>query len=728
LAEHQPAYALLYLNVFHIRLTVRLMPFADRADAGRRLAQRLTSYAHRHDVVVLALPRGGVPVGFHVARELGVPLDVFVVRKLGVPGHPELAMGAIASGGVRVLSEDLIDELGIPRTAVEQVSVRERLELERREILYRGNRTLPPIEQRTVILIDDGVATGASMEAAVAAMRQLRPAAVVVASPVGAIESCGRLRRVADAVVCLETPEPFQAVGLWYRQFDQTTDHEVVELLRQSSAFPGSPASDAREDALASADDGGLPATDAMRSNPLDGRRSSASARDTARPPAHHVSAVDIVRTRAQRLSGGAHDYDALMDAIGDAGFVLIGEATHGTHEFYRERARITQRLIVDQGFSAVAAEADWRDANRVNRYVRGQSDDSSAVEALDDFGRFPVWMWRNTDVLDFVSWLRAHNDTVPPDARAGFYGLDLYSLRTSIEAVLRYLDRVDPNAAARARVRYGCFDQFSDAPQTYGNETEFGMTPTCEREVVAQLVDMQRLRTERPARGADAAEEFFQGEQNARLVKSAEEYYRSMFRGRQESWNLRDRHMADTLEHLATFLSARSDRPRIVVWAHNSHLGDARVTEMGDRGELNVGQLIRERAGTDAVLIGLTTHEGTVTAASGWDQPPERKFVRSSLPGSYEHLLHETGIERMLLPLRDDLVLAGAVSESRLERAIGVIYLPRSERTSHYFLSRLASQFDFVLHIDCTSAVEPLERSVGWETGEPAEAFPSGF
>jgi len=214
------------------------MAFADRADAGRQLARRLGAYAHRHDVVVLALPRGGVPVGFEVARELNAPLDVFVVRKLGVPGHPELAMGAIASGGVRVLSEDLIDELGIPRPAIEQVSARERIELERREALYRGQRALPSLEQRTVILIDDGIATGASMEAAVAAVKQLHPAAVVVAAPVAAVESCARLRQVADAVVCAETPEPFQAVGLWYRHFDQTTDEEVVALLRHSSGEP----------------------------------------------------------------------------------------------------------------------------------------------------------------------------------------------------------------------------------------------------------------------------------------------------------------------------------------------------------------------------------------------------------------------------------------------------------------------------------------------------------
>src|SRR5206468_10320483 len=336
------------------------MPFADRADAGRQLARRLNAYARRHDVVVLALPRGGVPVAFEVARELGAPLDVFVVRKLGVPGHPELAMGAIASGGVRVLSEDLIDELGIPRTAVEQVSVRERLELERREILYRGSRTLPPIEQRTVILIDDGVATGASMEAAVAAMRQLRPAAVVVASPVGAIESCARLRSVADAVVCIETPEPFQAVGLWYRHFDQTTDHEVIDLLRQSSTFAAPP--------------GSSPST-------------------LPRQPA--VSAVELIRSRGQRLSGDARDYDTLIESIGTAQFVLIGEATHGTHEFYRERAFITERLIAEKGFAAVAVEADWPDACRVNRYVRGLSTDATAAAALGDFGRFPTWMWR---------------------------------------------------------------------------------------------------------------------------------------------------------------------------------------------------------------------------------------------------------------------------------------------------------------------------------------------
>jgi erythromycin esterase-like protein len=296
------------------------------------------------------------------------------------------------------------------------------------------------------------------------------------------------------------------------------------------------------------------------------------------------------------------------------------------------------------------------------------------------------------------------------------------------MEAVLAYLKKVDPTAVTRARQRYACFDRF-DEPQAYGYATQFGLSPTCEREVIAALVELQRRRADYASRdGRVARDDYFFAEQNARLVKNAEEYYRSMFRSRDESWNLRDRHMTDTLADLMQFLSAGGRPARIVVWAHNSHLGDARATEMGERGELNVGQLVREKFGADAVLIGQTTHSGTVTAAPEWDLPPERKTVRPSMTGSYERLFHDTGMSRMLLPLRDDLALASALSTARLERAIGVIYLPLSERRSHYFVSRLPSQFDFVLHIDETTALEPLERTVGWEAGEAAETFPSGL
>jgi erythromycin esterase-like protein/predicted phosphoribosyltransferase len=663
------------------------MRFQNRVDAGQRLAARLTAYGGRSDVIVLGLPRGGMPVAREVAARLKAPLDVFLVRKLGVPGHPELAMGAIAAGGIEVLSRDLIQDLGIPHALVQQVAVRERLELERRDVLYRGARRPAVVRDRTVILVDDGLATGSTMQAAILALRQQAPARIVVAAPVGAIETCEHLRRLADEVVCVSTPEPFRAVGLWYEEFSQTTDDEVKHILAGASS------SGSRKGAGATGD------------------------------------AEAIVRERARPLKGDPAQYDALIEGIGDARVVLLGEATHGTHEFYRERAFITRRLITEKGFTAVAVEADWPDTYRINRFVRGTSTDEEAIQALEDFGRFPTWMWRNADVLDFVGWLRTHNEAQPPDRRTGFYGLDLYSLRASMQAVLGYLDKVDPDAARRARQRYGCFDQFGEELQKYGYAASFGLHPSCEREVITQLLELHRQRSEYARRdGRVAADEFFYAEQNARLVKNAEEYYRTMFTGRADSWNLRDRHMVDTLNELLRFLDHTRPNARVVVWAHNSHLGDARATEMSERGELNVGQLVREQYGASAVLVGFTTYTGTVTAASEWDGPAHRKHVRPALAGSYERLFHDVRIPRFLLPLRSDLDLASALAVPRLERAIGVLYVPETERASHYFHAQLPQQFDFVLHFDETRAVEPLERGVLWEAGEVAETYPSGL
>jgi len=288
----------------------------------------------------------------------------------------------------------------------------------------------------------------------------------------------------------------------------------------------------------------------------------------------------ELVREIAQPLSGGSDDYDALLALIGNARFVLIGEATHGTHEFYSERATITKRLIAEKGFSILAIEADWPDSARVHRYVRGATEDTNADEALSGFRRFPTWMWRNTVVVEFVEWLRGFNKNIDPKrAPVGFYGMDLYSLHASIDAVLQYLDKADPEAARRARLRYSCFDHFSRKPQEYGYATTVGAIESCEKAVVEQLVELQQQATEFLSRdGEVAAEEFFFAEQNARLVKDAEQYYRAMFRGRASSWNLRDRHMVETLENLVAHLNG-SRQPKAIVWAHNSHLGDARAT-----------------------------------------------------------------------------------------------------------------------------------------------------
>jgi erythromycin esterase-like protein len=433
---------------------------------------------------------------------------------------------------------------------------------------------------------------------------------------------------------------------------------------------------------------------------------------------------IESVRRASLPVSPTPSGLRPLLSAIGDARLVLIGEATHGTHEFYEARAELTKLLIAQRGFMFVAVEADWPDAYRANRWVRGLSAERDAGQALGDFARFPRWMWRNREVVRFLEWLRAWNAPRLLEHRVGFYGLDLYSMHRSMAAVLEYLNTVDPQAAARARERYGCFETFGDDPQAYGYASTMGLSPDCESEVTMQLVELRRQAAAYAQRdGQVAADEYFFAEQNARLVTNAETYYRAMFGGRVNSWNLRDTHMMETLDALLKHTGTGS---RAIVWAHNSHLGDARATQMGEAGELNVGQLVRSRFGKDAWLIGLTTHDGTATAARNWDDPAERRQVRPSLVGSYERLFHDTGLEQFLLIFRDGETRQ-AVPREALERAIGVIYRPESERISHYFRARLPDQFDAVVHIDRTNALQPLEQWAFDEVDLP-ETYPSGL
>jgi len=433
-------------------------------------------------------------------------------------------------------------------------------------------------------------------------------------------------------------------------------------------------------------------------------------------------------------LFGHASDHDRLLQALGPARLVLLGEATHGTRQFYRERCEITRRLILEKDLDAIAVEADWPDAWRVHRYVQGRSDDAQGEQALRGFERFPAWMWRNTEVLRFIEWLHLHDATHPPRAQAGFYGMDLYSLYASIQAVLAYLDRTDPEAARRARARYACFDHFARDSQAYGYAASFGLQPHCEDEVIDQLREMNRRVAAQGTGTGPACDEAFHAQQNARLVRNAEEYYRTMFHRRVSSWNLRDSHMLETLQALEHHLAAQGGpTPSIVVWAHNSHLGDARATQMGLQGEWNVGQLARERWGTEVLSVGFTTYRGTVTAAAAWDEPAHRRRVRDGLPGSCEALCHETAhVLRepgFWLPLRGHAAQDELLDHRRLQRAIGVVYLPSSERASHYFEARLPAQFDALVHLDETRALEPLEPAAGWIAGEePPETYPSGL
>jgi erythromycin esterase-like protein len=443
---------------------------------------------------------------------------------------------------------------------------------------------------------------------------------------------------------------------------------------------------------------------------------------------------IATTANEAETIREAAHpvvsdrDYEPLVELAAAAQFVLIGEASHGTDEFYAVRAALTRRLITEKGFRIVALEADWPDMLRAHRYVTGHAEERDASAALSDFRRFPAWMWRNTVMMEFVEWLRTWNrQSGREGGKAGLFGMDLYSMHASMESVLKYLDKVDPDAARRARRRYGCFEYFGDDPQAYGYATTLGHADSCEEEVVAQLTDLRRKFGDLMSRDGQIAEdEFFYAEQNARLVANAERYYRSMFRGRDESWNLRDEHMTETLHALVNHFD--SGQAKVVVWAHNSHLGDARATAMGERGEWNVGQLARERFGSRVFGIGFSTFSGTVTAARDWGDPAERRRVRPGLLGSYEELFHRSGVPRFWLNLRERNAATAMLRERRLERAIGVIYRPETERWSHYFETCLPQQFDAIIHLDETHALEPLERTSEWVRDELPETYPEGL
>jgi len=435
-----------------------------------------------------------------------------------------------------------------------------------------------------------------------------------------------------------------------------------------------------------------------------------------------YAKLVQMLNEHIEPLKSNDEKYKSLLEKIADSRFVVIGEGSHGTKEFYQTRIEITRELIQKKGFMAVVIEADWPDAYGIHRYIKGKGQETNAYDSLKEISRFPLWMWRNKSIFPFIDWLKEFNASISnPDKQIGFYGMDLYSLNASISAVIDYLKVVDPQAAERAKERYSCFDSMGVEPQNYGYLTNIGIKKHCIKEVIDQLMELQHHAMEYCRKnGIDKEDAYFFATQNARVVKNAEKYYRSMFEGQVSSWNIRDRHMVETLDILADHLEERFNKPaKMVVWAHNSHLGDARATEMGERGEVNVGQLMREQHSSTTYSIGFSTFEGTVSAADNWDEPVKCKTVNPGLEGSFEHVFHDLQYPQFLLDLRKNDKLEHYLNIPRLQRAIGVIYRPESERMSHYFLTHLPYQFDAVIHIDSTSAVEPLDDQGSWSRNE---------
>jgi len=878
----------------------RELTFTNRAEAGRDLAVRLAAMM-LDKPVVYALPRGGVPVALEISRALKAPLDLVMVRKISAPSNPEVALGAVVEGTVpqTILNEDVRRASGADDAYIERTRARELAEMERRRALYLGERARIDPAGRTAILVDDGLATGATMKAALAAVRLQGAARIVVAIPVAPEETLSELASLADDVVCLNPSRAFRGVGSFFADFHQLTDEETIGLLRQGwNAEEPVPGNETRAvlilplglagDLTVPADPRGivlfahgsgssrlsprnravaaslnaqgfatllldlLTATEASdRRNVFDipllaerlaeaalwiaaepdiadlplglfGASTGAGAAllaaaelqdrisavvsrggrpDLAGPKLGHVEAptllivggdddqvitlnrkalaaltcekllkivpgaghlfeepgtleqvtelagawfqhylvpdrqipaqpttpvpaqpttIETLRAAAEPLPAlDDPEFAAAFDRFAGARVVLLGEASHGTSEFYRARAAITRRLIERHGFKIVAVEADWPDAAVIDRHVRHLPHQPVRTPA---FTRFPTWMWRNKDVDAFVGFLRQHNAEKPQAERAGFYGLDLYNMNASIAAVLSYLDSVDPEAAAIARNRYGCLEPWSREPAAYGREALTKGYAMCEEPVTKSLMDMLRKQLDYVRNDGDR---FFDATQNARLVADAERYYRIMYYGAHHSWNLRDNHMFDTLQRLLAWEGPDS---KVVVWAHNSHIGDARYTDMGsERGELNLGQLCRQAYGRDAALIGFGTHSGTVAAASDWDAPMEVKAVRPSRPDSYEALCHQVGQERFLFDLQPDgnAELRQALSARRLERYIGVIYRPETERWSHYSYSSLPDQYDGFVWFDQTTAVIPLSIEVA---GGEDETYPFGL
>ncbi|GAA1513580.1 erythromycin esterase family protein [Sphaerisporangium rubeum] len=640
--------------------------FHDRRDAGRGLAALLGAYRGRRDVVVLAMPPGGAAVAAEIAEALHAPLDVLVVRELGVPGQEDLVMGAVAAGGLITLNDDVIRGLSVEPEVVEHVAAREGREVRRFERHYRRGRPPRPVEGGVAILADDGLGTGARLRAAVQALRRLGPARLVVALPAACEPSVRELSAEADEVVCAVGPAAFLAPERCYRRAAGTGAAEVREMLDRRAA-----------------------------------------GRSVGRAPGDEAVAVEPLAGRART--------EALLDLVGDARLVLVGAASHGTHEFHAARVELTRALIEEKGFAAVALLADWPDACRADRYVRGAGGDADAEEALRGFRRFPAWAWRNTEVLDFVEWLRRHNDGLAPGVPAtGLYGLDLYALHRTATEIVAALDATDPPAAARARARLarghlGCGCGEAGDPVF---DAACGAGERREAEMVTRLAWLRR-ETLRRAReqGLPAEDELFYGEHVARVVETDGEYDRALFRGHVSSWNVRTRHMAGTLDALLDHLDRRLDRPaRIVVWGTIPHLGDACATEAACRGELSVGRLVRERHPGAARLLGLTTYSGTVTAAPRFGAPPAAVRPEPAVPGSVEALLHETGAKDFLVTFPGE----GPLDVSRPERVLPDVIPPDGLAGGHV-RARIGGQFDAVVHFDETHAVRPLDLAAAF-------------
>jgi erythromycin esterase-like protein/predicted phosphoribosyltransferase len=658
--------------------TSQVMKFENRKDAGIILSKRI-SRQHWLRPVILALPRGGVPVAAPIAKKFEVPLNVLLVRKIGAPFQPEFALGALVEDGTLHVNDPKTLHNTLPEADFERIRERERLRILEQKQKFRGGKDLPDLSGLEVILVDDGIATGATVFAAIEALKRQKVAKIAVAVPVCAASTAQEIRTLGVELISVIEPERLMSVGMWYRDFSQVEDEEVLGLL------------------------GAGPIQSGSSGNP--GRRGT-----------------KLASQIAERLMPLATDEDLapLIAHLRSCPVVMLGESTHGTSEFYTLRNRISRYLIRNEGFSFVAVEGDWPASQKLNRLMREppspQSRVRSPVEVMKGFKRWPTWLWANHEVAEFLESIRG--------LHASFYGLDVYSLFESLDHVIAYTMRVNPFLGNMLKQRYSCFEPFQRDEYAYARSLQ-RFPEGCASEVLANLDELLKSRLE----PEEKIDERFSAEQNARIVVNAESYYRALLSSDERSWNVRDAHMLETLDLLLD-LSARMKRePKGIVWAHNTHIGDYRATPMAKEGYVNLGGLARQTFGPEKVgLVGFGTWSGSVVASNAWGGREQVLPIPPAHEGTWEAHFHEALEMRRMkqgFVLFEEGDREGPFSEVLGHRAVGVVYHPRAEGRRNEVPTSLSNRYDAFVFIDETRALRSLHAI--HEAGKFPETWPGG-
>ena len=654
--------------------------FKDRRQAGVKLAEKLKlSDSEISNAILIALPRGGVAVGVEVANALQIPMDVLIVRKVGHPLYSEYGIGAVTEDEFSFLDPEALGVDKIPEEIIAELFAQEKKEVARRRLKYRNDRPLVDLKNKVVIIVDDGLATGVTARLAARFAKFKEAQKVILAIPV-CLGSADSLRQDFDDVVCISESSNFNSVGQFFRQFDQVSDEEVIHLL-----------------------------ADAQKQ--LTG---------AIQPPEVPLTIEQVVLKNAVPLRT-RFDFKLLTEKLKNAKIVMLGESSHGTQEFYEWRRLISQELISQHGFNFIAVEGDWPACSKVNDFIKSKEKTQDVHQVFKNFERWPTWMWANTDSVKLAEWLKKFNEKKPAKTQAGFYGLDVYSFFESIDEVIKNLHKIDPVAAKQAKHHYACLDRFERDERTYAKSLH-QFPEGCASQVVEALQDLLKLKLSR----ADASD-LFEAQQNARVVKNAEHYYSALVHGNEDSWNVRDHHMMETLDVL---LKRHGPEAKAIVWAHNTHIGDYRATNMVDYGQVNIGGLAREEWGESQVaLLGFGTYSGEVVASRSWDGQVEVMPVPPGRVDTYEDVFHKVALglnsNSFFLWLKDDLKNS-ELKKMRGHRAIGVVYQPNSDRNGNYVPTSLSQRYDGFVFVDQTHALTPLKQK--FSKNEIPETWPRGF